>query len=218
VDQAVGRRRLYYGWIQVGTLALTELTCWGILYYAFTVIQTPIERELGWSRSALTGAFSLALLLAGITAVPVGRWLDRHGPRALMTLGSCLATLLLLVLARVQTLPMFYLVWAGIGVAMAMVLYEPAFAVVATWFVRQRSRALTLLTLGGGGDALSDQALSRCGGHHPMLGRIELGAHGLGMFLLSRLTLDPLYALGVFNIVPLGVGVGTTSTQGVTGG
>lgn len=30
--------------------------------------------------------------------------------------------------------------------SMAAVLYEPAFAVVATWFVRQRGRALTLLT------------------------------------------------------------------------
>ena len=48
------------------TLALTELVSWGILYYAFTVIQTPMQRELGWSRSALTGAFSLALLLSAI--------------------------------------------------------------------------------------------------------------------------------------------------------
>ena len=31
-----------------------------------------------------------------------------------------------------------------------MILYEPAFAVTATWFVRQRSQALTVLTLGGG--------------------------------------------------------------------
>ena len=120
VDQQVSQRRLYYGWIQVGTLALTELVSWGILYYVFTVIQMPMQHELHWSRTAVTGAFALALLVAGITAVPVGRWLDRHGPRALMTLGSLLATLLVLALARVQTLPMFYLVWAGIGVAMAM--------------------------------------------------------------------------------------------------
>ena len=33
---------------------------------------------------------------------------------------------------------------------MAMALYEPAFAVVATWFVRQRDRALTILTVCGG--------------------------------------------------------------------
>jgi MFS family permease len=44
----------------------------------------------------------------------------------------------------------FYLIWAGIGVVMAATLYEPAFAVVAQWFDRQRVRALTAVTLMAG--------------------------------------------------------------------
>jgi MFS family permease len=134
----------------VWTLAVTETTSWGVLYYAFTVFLTPMQEELGWSRGALTGAFSLALLLSGLAGIPVGRWLDRRGPRSLMTLGLCTATLLVLAWAEVQRLTMFYLIWAGIGVTMAAVLYEPAFFVVATWFVRQRGRALTVLTLVAG--------------------------------------------------------------------
>jgi MFS family permease len=138
---------VYYGWVMVLTLALTETTSWGILYYAFTVFLTPMQEELGWSRAAMTGAFSLALLLSGLAGIPVGRWLDWQGPRWLMTLGSCAATLLVLAWAGVQHLTMFYLIWAGIGLSMAAVLYEPAFFVVATWFVRQRGRALTVPTL-----------------------------------------------------------------------
>lgn len=140
------RRRMYYGWVLVLTLSLTETTSWGILYYAFTVFLTPMQEELGWSRAAMTGAFSLALLISGVSGVPIGRWLDRHGPRILMTIGSCAATLLVLAWAAVDSLTMFYLIWAGIGVTLAAVLYEPAFFVVATWFVRQRGRALTVLT------------------------------------------------------------------------
>src|SRR5205085_6720532 len=64
----------------------------------------------------------------------------------LRTAGSCLASLLVLAWARVAGLAAFYAVWALIGVAMAGVLYEPAFAVVAKWFVRKRGRALTVLT------------------------------------------------------------------------
>jgi MFS family permease len=90
------------------------------------------------------------LLISGIAAVPVGRWLDRHGARGLMTLGSCLATLVIIAWAQVQTLVGFYGVWLAIGVINAMILYEPAFTVTATWFVRRRAQALTLLTLGGG--------------------------------------------------------------------
>jgi MFS family permease len=67
-----------------------------------------------------------------------------------MTLGSCLAVLAILAWAQVQTMIGFYLVWLAIGGINAMILYEPAFAVTATWFVRHRRQALTLLTLGGG--------------------------------------------------------------------
>src|SRR5262245_52968108 len=75
------RPPLYYGWVVVGTLAITEPISWGILYYGFGVMLTPMQQELGWSQPQLTGAFSLMLLISGISAVPVGRWLDRHGAR-----------------------------------------------------------------------------------------------------------------------------------------
>jgi MFS family permease len=141
---------LYYGWILVLALSATELTSWGIQYYAFTVFLGPMQRDLGWSRSQMTGAFSLALLVSGLAAVPAGRWLDRHGPRLLMTAGSVGAALLVFAWSRVHGLPAFYLIWAGLGATMAATFYEPAFVTIANWFVRYRSRALTILTFGGG--------------------------------------------------------------------
>lgn len=149
-DGAPPRRGLYYGWMIAGTLAVTETASWGILYYAFAVFLVPMQEELGWSQTALTGAYSLGLLVSGLAAPLVGRWLDRHGPRGLMTIGSTLGTALLLVWASVEELWVFYLVWVGIGLAMAATLYEPAFAVVAKWFERGRARALLLVTLAGG--------------------------------------------------------------------
>src|SRR6266699_2343615 len=136
----------YYGWVMLITVSFTEMTSWGILYYAFTVFLKPMQASLGWSTAQLTGAFSLALLCSAGAAVPIGRWLDRHGTRFLMTLGSCVASLLVLAWAVVANLTLFYLIWLGIGVAMAAVLYDPAFAMVAHWFRQQRARALTILT------------------------------------------------------------------------
>ena len=147
---AVARRKLYYGWVVVGTLATTETISWGILYYAFAAFLVPMQQELGWSTAALTGAYSLALLVSGLAAVPVGRWVDRHGPRLLMTLGSIGGTILLLTWARVESLPGFYLLWLLMGLVLAATLYEPAFTVVATWFHRLRGRALLLLTFVAG--------------------------------------------------------------------
>jgi MFS family permease len=139
-------RPRFYGWTIVWTLAVTETVSWGILFYAFAVFLVPMQRELGWSTPALTGAYSLALLVAMAASPPLGRWLDRAGPRLPMTLGSLLGTALVIAWARVESLPAFYAIWAGIGLAMALTLYEPAFAVVTTWFARGRARALLALT------------------------------------------------------------------------
>ena len=144
------RRNVYYGWWMVGALAITETISWGILYYAFSVFITPMEQDLGWSRSELTGAFSLALLVAGFGAVPVGYWIDRYGSRLLMTVGSCVAAVLVFLWARVDDLRLFYPIWFVIGLTMATVLYDPAFAVAAKWFTKQRAKALAIITFAAG--------------------------------------------------------------------
>lgn len=144
------RSNLYYGWWMVIALAITETISWGIVYYAYTVIITALESDFGWSRAQVTGAFSLALLISGGMAVPVGFWLDKHGARGLMTTGSVLATVLMIALSRVQTLTHLYLVWIALGMTMATILYEPAFVVVAKWFERRRSTALMVITLAAG--------------------------------------------------------------------
>lgn len=130
----------------VAALSVTETISFGILAYSFTVFIAPMHAELGWSVAGLTGAYSLGLLIAGFTAVLVGRWLDEHGARLPMSLGSLLAAAMLFAWSRVDTIWSFYLLWAGVGVAMAGVLYEPAFAVLAKWFHRDLGRALTVLT------------------------------------------------------------------------
>jgi MFS family permease len=140
----------FYGWKIAVTLAVTETLSWGILYYTFSVFLTPMEAELGWTRAELTAGFSLMWLISGVMAFPVGTWIDRHGPRALMTAGSVGASLLVMAWAFVETQTAFYIVWAGLGVCAAAVLYEPAFAVVATWFQRRRAAALAVITFAAG--------------------------------------------------------------------
>ena len=43
--------RLYYGWIVVAGLSITETVSWGIVYYGFPVMLRPMERDLGFSRA-----------------------------------------------------------------------------------------------------------------------------------------------------------------------
>jgi hypothetical protein len=146
----VRRAPAFHGWRIVGVLAGTETVSWGVLYYSFAVVQVPMRAELDMSPATLAGAWSLAVLVAGVAAVPVGRWLDRNGARGLMTAGSVLAVLTVVAWSRVQTVTGLYLVFAGIGLVSAAVLYEPAFAVVVRWFAADRARALLTVTVVAG--------------------------------------------------------------------
>ena len=144
------RKPFYYGWYIAIVFAITETVSFGIVYYAFTVFITPMEADLGWSRGELSGAFSLFLLMTGLMALPVGWWLDKRGSRLLMTLGSSGATLLVLMWSQVDSLPAFMLIMTLMGCCGAAILYEPAFAVIATWFIDKRGRAMAIVTFTAG--------------------------------------------------------------------
>jgi MFS family permease len=137
------------GWGIVGALSITETVSWGILYYAFAAFLIPMRDELGFSTAQLTGAYSLSLAVSAATGIAVGRFLDRHSPRALMTLGSIAGAALVVAWSQVDGLAAFYVLWIGIGLVMATVLYEPAFIVVAKHFTAaaERRRAMTAMTL-----------------------------------------------------------------------
>jgi predicted MFS family arabinose efflux permease len=135
----------------LAALALTQTVGYGVLYYAFAVVLNPIATDLHTSTAAVTGALTLAVLTTATAAVPVGRWLDRHSGRALMTAGSVLGTGAVAAWSQVHSIGELYAVFAVIGVASAMVLYEPAFAIiVARVLSYQRSSALLAVTIVAG--------------------------------------------------------------------
>ncbi|HEX4250188.1 MAG TPA: MFS transporter [Pseudonocardia sp.] len=135
----------------LAALCVTEVTSWGVLYYAFPVLLTALTRDTGWSTAQAIGAFSVGALVAAAAAVPVGRLLDRLGPRPVMTTGSVLGVLAVVAIATAPGLAWFYLAWALAGVAQATTLYPPAFAALTGWYPpAERIRALTTLTLVAG--------------------------------------------------------------------
>ena len=134
----------------VAWLSLAQLISWGSVFYTFSLVMGPIEQELGLSRAQSSLAFSLALLVEGLMAYPVGRWIDAGHERLVMTCGSLLAALCLLLHAQVTGIAGFYAVWAGLGAAMAAILYSPVFAVVTRRFPDDFRRAIIIMTFLGG--------------------------------------------------------------------
>jgi MFS family permease len=136
--------------VVLATLCATQITSWGVLYYAFPVLAGDITATTGWSTAAITAALSASQLVAAFVGIPVGRRIDRHGPRAVMTAGSVLAVPAVVLVATAQSLVWFVAAWLVAGMAMGAVLYPPAFAALTRWHGPDPVRALTILTLAGG--------------------------------------------------------------------
>ncbi|MCZ2847788.1 MFS transporter [Modestobacter sp. VKM Ac-2978] len=131
-------------------LCATEVVSWGVLYYAFPVALASITADTGWSASATTAAFSAGLVVSALAGIPVGRWLDRAGPRRVMTTGSLLAVPATAGIGLAPSLAWFVVAWLVAGVAMAAVFYQAGFAALTRWYGPGRVRALTTLTLVAG--------------------------------------------------------------------
>lgn len=129
---------------------MSLLVSWGSLYYSFTVLAGPMQKELQCSAGTVAGAFSFALLVWGMATYPVGRALNHWGGRAVMSLGSLFAVAAFLGLHSVSSVWAFYALWGLLGAAMALTLYEPAFAVIVQSFSAGHRRRIGWLTIVGG--------------------------------------------------------------------
>ncbi|TDR45613.1 hypothetical protein DFR29_10441 [Tahibacter aquaticus] len=136
----------------IAVLGAAQCVYWGILYYAFSVLMVPLREALGTSDAAIAGAFSLGLTVSALLATTVGRRLDKGQGIALLRGGAFTAAGLLLVWSQVESLAALYAVWVGLGVCMALVLYETAFGLVTRAHANAgvRMRALAVVTVLGG--------------------------------------------------------------------
>ncbi|MDT0300644.1 MFS transporter [Streptomonospora wellingtoniae] len=131
-------------------LCVTVTTSYGVLFYAFPVLAPAISADTGWPLAHLTAAFSAAQVVAGLGGAVVGRWLERSGPRTVMTCGAVAAVPAVAGIAWAPALWVFFAAWLAAGAAMAGLFYPPAFAALTRWYGQRRTGALTVLTLAAG--------------------------------------------------------------------
>ncbi len=113
------------------------------------MLAVPIAADTGWDRSVVYFGFTVALLAMGLVSTSIGRAVDRHGARRLMTLGAVLVSAGLYALSLVQSEGAYLAVWAFLGVAMRFCLYDAAFAGLVQVVPSRGRLAISYLTLFG---------------------------------------------------------------------
>jgi len=137
-------------WRAVPVLGVTQILAWGGIYYTPVLIVPMIAREHGWSMAFAMGGFSFALLAAGLSAPYVGRAIDRFGGHVVMTFGSLLGALGLVLITIAEHRVAYVAVWILLGVALSASLYDAAFSSLGRIFGAAARRPITALTLAGG--------------------------------------------------------------------
>jgi MFS transporter len=133
----------------VFALGITQITAWGTSYYCLGVLAGPISQDTGWNRGFVFLGFTVALIAMGIVSRSVGRTIDRHGARTVMTLGTILVSAGLYALAHVRSEATYLAVWVFLGVGMRLCLYDAAFAALVQVVPTRGRQAISYLTLFG---------------------------------------------------------------------
>jgi len=140
---SIGHRRSAIIW----GLGLTQIIGYGTLYYSFSILAPDMARDFDWSQEWVFGVFSASLLVGGLVSPSVGRWMDRYGAGHMMSLGSVIAALALLLCAFAPERVAFIAGMVAIEMASTFVLYNAAFALLVQITPQTAQRSITHLTL-----------------------------------------------------------------------
>lgn len=176
-------RRIFYGWWIVMASAFFNFLVGGTFVYGFTAIFDPLRNDFGWTSAQMAIGFSLQRLEAGIAAPVVGFLFDRIGPRRLILFGMIVAGAGLIFMSRIHSLAGFYAAFLMTAVGLSFGWMGPPMYAVANWFIKKRSKALSLLLAGTSLGGLLVPALVLLIAREGW--RTGLMAIGIGFFVIS---------------------------------
>lgn len=154
-------KKIFYGWWIVAACFFISMYISAAFTFGFTALFEPIVQEFGWSYTQVAFAASLRGIEAGIFAPLVGLFVDRWGARKLIISGAILNGIALLLLSRVNSLVMFYMVFIIIGIGVSTCIGVVPMTVVAKWFRKKMPLAIGIVVSGTGASGLLIPVMSR---------------------------------------------------------
>lgn len=144
-----GKKRLFYGWIVVGT-AFTVIFLHLSIRGSFAVFLKPMVKDMGWSTAKVSIGLSMFMLFYGLTAFFAGRMVDKFGPRKVIFIHGLLLGLGLFLSSLTVKAWQFYLTYGLMGGIGAGALFVPPTVMVRRWFKKDMGKALGFAVSGAG--------------------------------------------------------------------
>jgi len=112
-----------------------------------SIFVDPLTREFGWSRTALSGAVSLAGVLAALASPAIGALLDRRGSRVVLGAAVLVNAAALVLLSFTPSLLVFYLLFCIARLSWAVPFDLGIYGAISNWFIERRAFATSIATL-----------------------------------------------------------------------
>ena len=140
---------MFYGWWIVAAAFILHGLSGGLFFHAFGAYFVFLQAEFGWSRTLISGAFSLSRLESGFLGPLQGWLINRFGSRAVVSVGLILFALGFFLFSWVNDAAFFYGAFLIIALGSGLCGYLTINIVLINWFERQRSTAIALSATGG---------------------------------------------------------------------
>jgi len=121
--------------------------------YSWSVFSKPIMKEFGWNLAEVSGIFSVAIMLLGLSAAFMGKWVEKRGPRVAATVSAIFFASGLIgagAATRIGSLPLLYLTYGVIGGMGLGIGYISPVSTLVKWFPDRRGLATGLAIMGFG--------------------------------------------------------------------
>ena len=133
---------LFYGWKLVG-LAAGLLTLMAlVVFQGLGTLMVGLERQFGWSRFALSGAFALARAEGAVLGPIEGFIIDRFGARRMILIGYVTMGVGYVLMSQVNSLWQFYATFMIVALGSGLGGWLAIISMINNWFIRKRSLAI----------------------------------------------------------------------------
>ena len=144
------RSTAFRGWKVVGAGGLMQGLQAALFMHASGAYLVELQREFGWSKTALSGAVAMNRAETALLGPAQGWLLDRFGPKGIARTGSVFMAAGFVFFGQVHSLWQFYVAFMLIAVGSSFCGFVTVTVSIVRWFERLRARALAVGGMGLG--------------------------------------------------------------------
>ncbi|HLZ05946.1 MAG TPA: MFS transporter [Bradyrhizobium sp.] len=128
-------------------LGTAQTLAWASSVYLPAILADPIAHDLKISANWIFGAYSGALVIAGLLGPRIGRQIDRVGGRPVLSLSNLMLAGGLALLGFANSVSMLMIAWLLLGIGMGYGLYDAAFGALGRAYGEAARGPITGITL-----------------------------------------------------------------------